>query len=111
LIDDDSDKPMVRNAADAEQVKNARRREKQGRDAELADIRAVMDTPAGRRLVRRLLDRLGLYRQPFDVRDGVTAFNCGEHNAALFLFHEVNDACPDLYMAMLAEATRPGGKS
>lgn len=102
--------PLVQNAADPEQVRDAGRKTKHSNDRDMADLRAVMDSPAGRRVVWNLLQKFGLHRQPFTGSGPTTDFRCGETNAALFLYAQVNQACPDLYLTMLAEVSEPKAK-
>ena len=44
-------KPLVKNAADPGQVKEAESKLKRHRERELNDVRAVLSTPEGRRFI------------------------------------------------------------
>lgn len=74
------------------------------RENELIDVQQVMMTKCGRALIWRQLSRLNVYGNPFVAgMPDVTAFQCGERNAGLWLLQEVMEACPDLYAKMQEE--------
>jgi hypothetical protein len=60
-----------------------------------ADLTAVLESPAGQRMVSRLVARCGLLVQPFaaGAPDG-TAYNCGRRDPALWLLGEIRELCP-----------------
>lgn len=99
-----TDRAAVRNAADPQQVKDAGRRDK--RDVALFDdqLRAVLDTPAGRALLWAILRRSGLYTTVFHRDPGVMAFNAGRQNFGQELLDAVIAADRRLYLLMEREA-------
>lgn len=100
-----STRALVRNAADEEQVERAGEREKRGRELELDDVRALMRNRPGRRFMWRVLDACGVFRSSF-TGDNATFFNEGQRNIGLLLMADINEACPELYATMLAEARK-----
>ncbi|CCJ88694.1 hypothetical protein ACI1AV_000294 [Cronobacter turicensis] len=86
----------------AEQIAQQKRLEE--RDA--ADIRAVMGTEAGRRVIWRVLSQGKTFATTFAGDPHVTAFNEGQRNMALALFQRVMTNCPDLYLTMADEAAK-----
>lgn len=68
-----------------------------------ADVREVMSTPTGRRFVWGELQRAGLFLSSFTGNAG-TFFNEGARSQGLKLMGEVQEVCPDLYVAMVTEA-------
>ena len=84
----------------AEQQK--RQRELAERDAE--DIRQVMSTESGRRVVWSVLEQGKVFASTFAVDPCVTAFNEGQRNLALALFSRVMTVCPEQYLKMADEA-------
>jgi len=78
---------------------------KRNRQEELNDVRALMDTPAGRRFVWRLLERCGVYQTSF-TGNSATFFKEGERNIGLWLLADIHEVALDEFMAMLKEAKR-----
>lgn len=69
------------------------------------DIKFVMDSEQGRRVVWRLLEsgRVFAAIPPMDAL--AMAFNEGQRNLALELFQRVMTHCPDQYLKMAVEAS------
>jgi len=63
-------------------------KEKNGANQENDDLRAVLSTPEGKRVMWRILDFCGLYRNPLTNDQGVTGFNCGKQSVAQWLVDE-----------------------
>lgn len=68
------------------------------------DIKFVMDSEQGRRVVWSLLEKGQVFGTCFNVDPNITAFNEGQRNLALVLFQRVMTHCPDQYLKMAAEA-------
>ena len=69
------------------------------------DIKFVMDSEQGRRVVWGLLEKGQVFGTCFNVDPNITAFNEGQRNLALTLFQRVMAHCPDQYLKMAAEAS------
>ena len=69
------------------------------------DIKFVMDSEQGRRVVWGLLEKGQVFCTCFNVDPNITAFNEGQRNLALVLFQRVMTHCPDQYLKMAAEAS------
>ncbi|EMZ3531760.1 TPA: hypothetical protein ACPZW1_000839 [Enterobacter hormaechei subsp. hoffmannii] len=69
------------------------------------DIKFVMDSEQGRRVVWSLLEKGQVFGTCFNVDPHITAFNEGQRNLALVLFQRVMTHCPDQYLKMAAEAS------
>ncbi|QLR20366.1 hypothetical protein HV351_18730 [Citrobacter freundii] len=69
------------------------------------DIKFVMDSEQGRRVVWGLLEKGQVFGTCFNVDPNITAFNEGQRNLALVLFQRVITHCPDQYLKMAAEAS------
>jgi hypothetical protein len=69
------------------------------------DIKFVMDSEQGRRVVWSLLEKGQVFGTCFNVEPHITAFNEGQRNLALVLFQRVMAHCPDQYLKMAAEAS------
>jgi len=99
-----TDKPMVANAADPQQVKHAGRKEKDRRERELDDLRAVMALPEGRRLLWRLMGWSGYLQNPTHQRGDMTHQNIGRADAGRFILAEIMDADESKFLVMQQEA-------
>ena len=58
------------------------------------DIKFVMDSEQGRRVVWGLLEKGQVFGTCFNVDPNITAFNEGQRNLALVLFQRVMAHCP-----------------
>jgi hypothetical protein len=88
---------------DAEQGKQADKK----RAKQLEDLRFVLSDARGRRVINRLLEKTGVYRNPF-TGNSETYFRCGEMNVGQFLIAEVQSVSPDSYMNLLKEFKENG---
>ena len=75
------------------------------REQEDSDVRWLMGTRRGRRIVWRLLDQSGVFRSSFNHSAMHMAFAEGTRNYGLRLLAQVHELCPDLYPTMMKEAT------
>lgn len=96
--------PLVTNAADATQVKKARKTQRRQRTMELEDIRDTVKTVGGRRFIWRLLQQCGTFQSTFSAVDGMTQYNAGRQDIGHFLLSELTHAQPDLLPALMSEA-------
>lgn len=86
-------------------------RDRMAREQALADLRSVMDTPAGRRFMWALLGDCGLYRASFNNSGSITAFNEGQRDIGLRLVARITQDCPEQYLAMQGEAIEADRKA
>lgn len=103
-------KPYVKNAADREQVKNAERKARWSREDEVADVKALLKLPEGRRFFWRYLSECSVFKTSF-TGNSQTFFNEGERNVGLKLMADINEADPEAYIVMLREAKLKGDKN
>ncbi len=71
---------------------------------DIDDIRFVMDSARGRRVVWKVLEQGKVFSSCFAGDPQVTAFNEGQRNLALALFQRVMEHCPEQYLKMAEEA-------
>jgi len=90
------------NASNEQEVKNATLTDKNKRDTELGDLRQLLKTKWGRRLVWRVLEKAGIHRTSF-TGNSTTFFNEGQRNIGLWLESEVTDADTNGYLQMIKE--------
>ena len=86
-----------RTKADAEQ------RSRLARDTEEADLKWLMGSKRGRRIVWRLMDRAGVFRLSFNTNAMQMAFAEGNKNEGLRTLAQIHALCPELYPVMVKE--------
>jgi len=77
-------------------------RNKLSADQEKEDMKWLMGSTRGRRIVWRLLERTGVYRSSF-TGNSETFFREGQRNVGLMLMAQINEFSPDQYALMLKE--------
>lgn len=90
---------------DDELIQEGARKQRDLAKREIDDIKFVMDSEQGRRVIWDVLERGKVFAPCFAVDPQVTAFNEGQRNLALSLFQRVMTNCPDQYLKMAAEAS------
>lgn len=73
------------------------------RETEEADIKWLMSSKRGRRIVWRLLSQSGVFQPVFHPTAMVMSFQEGKRNYGLQMLAAVNTHCSDLYTAMMKE--------
>lgn len=73
------------------------------RKREIEDIKWLMSSRQGRRVMWRLLDLSGPTRLSFNTNAMQMAFNEGNRNLGLQLLDELMKACPEQYRVMAKE--------
>jgi hypothetical protein len=71
------------------------------------DMRWLMSSQQGRRIVWRLLERAGIYRTSFSGDANRTFFNEGARNVGLSLVADIHANAPEMYALMTQEAKTP----
>ena len=78
-------------------------RERLLRENEESDIKWLMSSKRGRRIVWRLLDHAGVFRSSFNTNAMTMAFAEGNKNYGLRLLAMIHALCPEQYPAMMKE--------
>lgn len=73
------------------------------RRTEIDDVKWLMSSKRGRRIMWRMLELSGPFRLSFDSNAMKMAFNEGNRNLGNQLFLEVMTLCPELYPVMVKE--------
>lgn len=94
------------NAGDRAAVERAAVRSKRVRKQEMDDLRAVMDTPEGRRTLWRFLERAAPFSSAFNSNAMTQSHTIGWQDAGKWWLAEIDEACPEKYLVMLNEARR-----
>lgn len=99
--DEELDGAVVHNAADSRQVREGKKRERAKRKSELDDLRTVLATEAGRRVLWRLLEHTSPFSCALGATDALTNFTVGRQDVGHFLTAEITAASPDAFIAMM----------
>lgn len=98
-------KPLVKNAADESQVRNAEIKKKLIDDQIHNDLKYILDSEQGRRFVWRILEMTGLFKSSF-TGSSETYFLEGQRNIGLKLLAEVMNCDPQAYMKMYVSSKK-----
>jgi hypothetical protein len=96
-------KPLVKNAADEAQVKEAEGKVRRGRDRELEDLRVILSTPHGRRFMWRLMGHCRVHGSIWEPSAKIH-YNSGQQDIGHFLQAEIVEAGEQFYFQMMKEA-------
>lgn len=75
------------------------------RETEEADLKWLMSSKRGRRIVWRLLSQSGVFQPVFHPTAMVMAYQEGKRNYGLQMLADVNKYCSDYYTTMMRENT------
>ena len=81
-------------------------RAKLDQQTEADDVKWLMSSKRGRRIVWRGLERAGVFRTPFNTNAMLMAHACGEKNEGLKTLAQVLEICPERFTEMLSEHTK-----
>ncbi len=95
------------NPLDPDALDAARREEQQRLHLqqlqEREDLKWLMGSKRGRRIVHRLLERAGVWQLSFNTNAMTMAFNEGRRNEGLALTNALTIACPEQWANMIKE--------
>lgn len=97
------DSALVRDASDPEQVQRGERLEARRRRRELDDLRALIATPAGRRVLFRLLEHCKVFESIWDPSSRIHMHE-GMRQVGLFLMAEIEAADDEALFTMMRES-------
>lgn len=95
-------KAYVKNASDRNQVKNAKQKEESKRDNELNDLRSILNTPAGRRVLWRFISYAKIFQERWEPSAKIH-YDAGVRAFGLHIIAEINEASEDLFIEMMKE--------
>lgn len=93
---------FVKNAADEGQVREAEQKQSNKRKTEIADLRAILGTQAGRRFIWRLLGKCKVNGSIWEPNERIY-YNSGQQDIGHFIMSEVVTAGEDFYLQMMTE--------
>ena len=89
----------------------AERNERPARETEEGDIKWLVSSKRGRRIVWRMLEQAGVFRVSFNTNSMTMAFQEGNRNSGNRMLAMVTDISPDAFTLMLKEAKEQPEKS
>lgn len=95
-------KPLVKNASDQEQVKNAENKILNGEEKYNLEIQALMSEKWGRSFVWRWLGKCGIYKTSY-TGNSETFFLEGQRSIGLRLLADITRVDPNGYVLMIKE--------
>lgn len=95
-------RPLVTNAADKEQLAEAKRKDRDNAKTVLGDINWLMSEPRGRRFVAWFLGQCGMDKLSF-TGNSETFFREGNRNMGIMLKSRIDEVAPEMYIKMLVE--------
>jgi hypothetical protein len=98
-----SEKAIVKNAADEQQVKKAKQKEESLNDRRLNDIRYVLNDHKGRRFYWNLMRFCRIF-ETSNADEHQIFYNEGMRNVGLKLLADLNEAAPEVYNVMVRES-------
>lgn len=75
------------------------------RQLQLDEMKQVMSTSVGRKVLYRTLSEAGVFRLSYAGSTNDTMFNEGRRNQGLYLIQEIQSASMHLYFEMMKENT------
>ena len=99
----DNKKPLVTNAANEEQQKEASTKIKLTRESEMNDLRFILSSQQGRRFAWRFLGHCRVFASVWEPSAKIH-YNAGRQDVGHFLQSEIVEADPDMYLKMMIEA-------
>lgn len=91
-----------RNIADKAEVAKTKRKVKDRRNQELNDIRTVLSTVSGRRLLWRMMEHTKTFGSIWEPSAKIH-YNSGKQDVGHFIMAEIMEADPNLFMKMMKE--------
>ena len=92
---------LVKNASSRKQVRDAGKKEKIQRSAELNDLDAVLRTVAGQKVMYRILEQCSTFQTPPNLSEEVVYFMTGKQDIGHWLMAEIGRANPDALVNIL----------
>lgn len=93
---------QVKNAADPRQVARAKKVEKERREIELEDLRAVLATDEGRRFIWRMISHCQVFGSVWSPNERIH-YNAGVQDVGHWLLAEVSEADEIKILEMMQE--------
>lgn len=98
-----TDRKGVKDYSDKATVAKGKKKYEQARLDEIDDIKAVLNTPHGKRLLWRIMDHSKLLGMDLFTGDSRTYYNLGKRDEGLWLYQEIMNADPEAFLSMMQQ--------
>lgn len=96
------EKVLVKNAADREQVREAKQKEVSQRERELNDLRSILNTKEGRRYLWRMMGHCRTFSSVWHASAQIH-YNSGMQDVGHYIMAEITEASPEAFFLMMKE--------
>ena len=103
-------KPLTQNAADSEQVRTAKKRERYTHEQELKDLRLLLRDPIARRFIWRTLERCKTFETIFS-QSSLIYYNSGRQDVGHELLALISEAEPTALLSLMQDAATEDAKN
>ena len=97
------DKALVGNAADDKQVEESGRKEKFQNEIDLEDIRSVLSTKEGRRLLWRVMSKCLMFESFWHPNSEYLHYRSGRYEIGCFIRDQIIKANEEAFLLMMKE--------
>jgi hypothetical protein len=102
-VNEDTDDPIE---AAQQEVAEKRLVEALDREGEIHQLAALLQNEGLRDFLWRVLEKCGIYSEPFDASYGKTGYNLGRGSVGRWLLIEIAEADPDAMVRMQLKSNR-----
>ena len=95
--------PEIYNAADPKKVRAAHKKEIRGREREIEDLRYVLRSSQGRRVIWGLLCKCHAFASVFDPSGSKVYYNAGKQDIGHWMLSEIQEVDPNKLIEMMIE--------
>jgi hypothetical protein len=99
-------RPLVDNAADAGQIRDAQRKQRAATKDHLADLKEIANTPAGERFLWRLFSKTGILHTAYRADANAMYFETGKREIGLELLADLMLADDQAFLRMQSNAVQ-----
>lgn len=92
---------MSRDFTDPNTVKKEGKKYKKIRQQEMADLKEILELPAGQRFVWRILEQSKMLAPDLFTGNSTTFHNLGKRDLGLWLYNEIMAAAPGTFLSMM----------
>jgi hypothetical protein len=94
----------IRNAADEGGLESQRQAEHNEKRRRRDDLKQVLGTREGRRLLNRLIQMCGVYDHGFEPSGQKMAYEKGQRDIGVMIVADIKEVSPESYLTMLRES-------
>jgi hypothetical protein len=98
--------PFVKNASDPQQVKAGKKKEKSRHWQDMQDIKAIAETPEGRRFFHRYISKICKVFKTVYQGDAGIYFNEGKRVVGTTMLLDLRNAAPDALLEILTQGDK-----